>query len=190
MLYFRIVWVKIILFLFVLLGIAKIILIPLSKLMIWISIMPELAIMNCSSKLMTASAKLSGFSIDLINLVIVLLFLIGITLAIWLIMDVFNGQLKLDYYSVQLGKHLQRSQTNNLQMVKSEQEKANYWLKKLRIVKWKHRLYVLIPCGPNAAVEDVIKERCDNYTIGWLNLTIKNTTWINKINKYNRLHFN
>ncbi len=157
---------------------AKIFVRPVSKLLVWVIdrqvnlnlIVSPTTLLKISNELYLFADKLTKISTTILMLVLVIL--------------------KLDYYSIQLGKHLQRSQTNNLQMVKDEQDKANYWLKWLRIVCWRHRLYVLIPCGSNAAVEDIIKERCDNYTIGWLNLTIKNSNWINKINQYNRLHSN
>lgn len=171
--------------------IAKLIVRPVSKLFVWaIDKQVNLNLILSPTTLLEISNKLNSFTDKLTKMSTIILMLLLIFLTIWLVIDIFNGQLRRDYYSIELGKHLQRSQTNSYQMVKSEQDKANYWLKRLRIVRWKHQLYVLLPCGPNAAVEDVIRDRCDNYTIGWLNLTIKDSDWINKINQYNRLHFN
>lgn len=191
MLYWRRIWIKIMAILLALLMTAKIFVRPVSKLLVWvIDRQVNLNLIVSPTTLLKISNELYLFADKLTKISTTILMLVLVILTIWVIIDIFNGQLKLDYYSIQLGKHLQRSQINNLQMVKDEQDKANYWLKWLRIVCWRHRLYVLIPCGSNAAVEDIIKERCDNYTIGWLNLTIKNSNWINKINQYNRLHSN
>ena len=191
MLYWRRIWIKIMVILLALLMTAKFVIRPVSKLLVWvIDRQVNLNLIVAPTTLLKISNKLNLFADKLIKISTTILMLLLLILTIWVIIDIFNGQLKLDYYSIQLGKHLQRSQTNNLQMVKDEQDKANYWLRWLRIVRWRHRLYVLLPCGPSAAVENIIKDRCDNYTIGWLNLTIKNSNWINKINQYNRLHSN
>lgn len=191
MLYWRRIWIKIMVILLALLMTAKFVIRPVSKLLVWvIDRQVNLNLIVAPTTLLKISNKLNLFADKLTKISTTILMLLLLILTIWVIIDIFNGQLKLDYYSIQLGKHLQRSQTNNLQMVKDEQDKANYWLRWLRIVRWRHRLYVLLPCGPSAAVENIIKDRCDNYTIGWLNLTIKNSNWINKINQYNRLHSN
>lgn len=191
MLYWRRIWIKIMVILLALLMTAKFVIRPVSKLLVWvIDRQVNLNLIVAPTTLLKISNKLNLFADKLTKISTTILMLLLLILTIWGIIDIFNGQLKLDYYSIQLGKHLQRSQTNNLQMVKDEQDKANYWLRWLRIVRWRHRLYVLLPCGPSAAVENIIKDRCDNYTIGWLNLTIKNSNWINKINQYNRLHSN
>ena len=191
MLYWRRIWIKIMVILLALLMTAKFVIRPVSKLLVWvIDRQVNLNLIVAPTTLLKISNKLNLFADKLTKISTTILMLVLVILTIWVIIDIFNGQLKLDYYSIQLGKHLQRSQTNNLQMVKDEQDKANYWLRWLRIVRWRHRLYVLLPCGPSAAVENIIKDRCDNYTIGWLNLTIKNSNWINKINQYNRLHSN
>lgn len=191
MLYWRRIWIKIMVILLALLMTAKFVIRPVSKLLVWvIDRQVNLNLIVAPTTLLKISNKLNLFADKLTKISTTILMLLLLILTIWVIIDIFNGQLKLDYYSIQLGKHLQRSQTNNLQMVKDEQDKANYWLRWLRIVRWRHRLYVLLPCGPSAAVENIIKDRCDNYTIGWLNLTIKNSDWINKINQYNRLHSN
>ena len=191
MLYWRRIWIKIMVILLALLMTAKFVIRPVSKLHVWvIDRQVNLNLIVAPTTLLKISNKLNLFADKLTKISTTILMLLLLILTIWVIIDIFNGQLKLDYYSIQLGKHLQRSQTNNLQMVKDEQDKANYWLRWLRIVRWRHRLYVLLPCGPSAAVENIIKDRCDNYTIGWLNLTIKNSNWINKINQYNRLHSN
>lgn len=190
MLYFRRIWFKFILLLTMLIVVSKLVLVPLSKVIMWVANQPLIVAAGKLNGLVVVSGKVSKLANDLVAIAIALLILTGMLLTVWLIIDVINGQLKLDYYSIQLGKHLQRSTGNTLQMMKIEQDKANYWLKRLRIIHWKHRLYVLIPCGPSAAVEEIVKDRCDNYIIGWLNLTIKNTNWINKITEYNRAHFN
>lgn len=71
-----------------------------------------------------------------------------------------------------------------------EERKANYWLKRLRIIKWKGRMIVLIPCGPNAAVQNIIQKRCEQYLISWLVTNIKRSKWSIKINIHNSVHFN
>lgn len=112
-------------------------------------------------------------------------------LTIWFLLNLITGQLKRDYYSVQLSKHLQRQVTqNSYQMNTIEERKANYWLKRLRIIKWKGRMIVLIPCGPNAAVQNIIQKRCEQYLISWLVTNIKRSKWSIKINIHNSVHFN
>ena len=71
-----------------------------------------------------------------------------------------------------------------------EENKANYWLKRLRIIRWKGRIMVLISCGPNAAVQRIIKERCEQYLINWLTTNLNGYKWNVKINIHNSIHFN
>lgn len=137
------------------------------------------------------SQKLNTIKLYFEGAVLTIILLLCLLLMVITIFDLVTGQIKRDYYSVQLGKHLQRNiGKNNSQLVESEQEKANYWLKRLRIIKWRHRIYLLIPCGPKAAVQEVIRERCENYLIDWLNLNMSRINWTNRINKRNSLHFN
>lgn len=119
-----------------------------------------------------------------------LILLLLLVLILWALLNLITGQLKRDYYSMQLSKHLQRQITqNSYQMNTVEERKANYWLRRLRIIKWKSRMIVLIPCGPNAAVQSIIKERCEQYVIDWLVTNIK-SKWNIKINIHNSIHFN
>lgn len=143
------------------------------------------------NKFQIYSNKLSTFNWYFETLIFVVAYLLGLFLVGILILDLFTGQLKRDYYSIQIGKHLQREVSpSNMQLVVSEQRKANYWLRRLRIIRWRHRLVVLIPCGPNAAVQDVIKERCNSYLINWLHLNFSKVSWGNQIKAHNSLHFN
>lgn len=123
----------------------------------------------------------------LIGLILLVIFI----LILWFLLNLITGQLKRDYYSMQLSKHLQRQVTqNSYQMNTVEERKANYWLKRLRIIKWKSRMIVLIPCGPNAAVQNIIQKRCEQYLINWLVTNIKRSRWSIKINIHNSIHFN
>lgn len=120
-----------------------------------------------------------------------LILLMLLILILWLLLNLITGQLKRDYCSVQLSKHLQRQIVqNSYQMNSIEENKANYWLKRLRIIRWKGRIMVLIPCGPNAAVQRIIKERCEQYLINWLTTNLNGYKWNIKINIHNSIHFN
>ena len=142
-------------------------------------------------RLLAYSQKLSMFNQYLEGLILTVAFFLVVILIVTFFVDLISGQLKRDYYSIQIGKHLQRDiSSNNTQLVTSEQKKANYWLRRLRIIRWRHRLVVLVPCGPNAAVQGVIKERCDNYLVNWLHLNFSKVSWGNRIKTHDSLHFN
>lgn len=190
MLYFRRIWLKLILALLGIIVVAQIILKPLSKLfVITFNELTKVTVTDFGF-LLSWSNKLAIFSEKVADLAVGCLITVILVLIIWLLIDLFTRQLKLDYYSIQLGKHLQKARVNNFKVAESEQEKANFWLRRLRIIRWKHKYYVLIPCGPRAAVQDIIKGRCDGYCIGWLNLTIKDSDWANGILVHDTLHFN
>ena len=120
-----------------------------------------------------------------------LILLMLLILILWLLLNLITGQLKRDYYSMQLSKHLQRQiAQNSYQINTTEESKANYWLKRLRIIRWKGKMIVLIPCGPNAEVQRIIQGRCKQYVIDWLVTNIKKGKWNIKINTHNSIHFN
>lgn len=182
MIYFRRVWMKLLTVLLVL----------------WFAVLSLIKILgflvqelNQQGVVNDRLSKINSYLINAKEYIEGLTILLCFILVVWFLLNLVTGQLKRDYYSVQLSKHLQR-QTNqgNLQMNTIEENKANFWLKRLRIIKWRRRLIVLIPSGPNAAVEDVIQTRCNRYLINWLITNMKKYRWNAKLDIYNSLHFN
>lgn len=109
--------------------------------------------------------------------IIVIQILIAIIICVF-IFDLLSGQLYRDYKSKQLVKFLLREvPSQNLNLVVMEEENANRWIKKLRIVKWRGKMLLIIPCIGSGAVVSVIKKRCDTSLPEWLYGNFKGTSW-------------
>lgn len=110
----------------------------------------------------------SRFVIQILIVVVIFIF----------IFDLLSGQLYRDYKSKQLGKFLLREvPSQNINLVVIEEEKANRWIKKLRVVKWRGKMMLIIPCIGSSAVISVIKKRCDTSLIEWLSDNFVGVSW-------------
>lgn len=99
-------------------------------------------------------------------------------LVLWLAKDLLLGQLQRDFLSDRLTKSLIRYvPTGNTKLIAEEEKRANWWIRKGRIIKKHGKLVLRIPCGNNAAIIDIIRRRCDGYVNQWLAQTYPNSNW-------------
>lgn len=101
-----------------------------------------------------------------------------IILVVWLIVDIFSGQFKLDLKSAQITRLLRRQvSSESLQVVASEERSANRWIRKGRIVKRDGKLMFVIPCFGSSAVAAIIQKRCEEYLPKWLDNNFSRIKW-------------
>lgn len=99
-------------------------------------------------------------------------------LVLWLAKDLLLGQLQRDFLSDRLTKSLIRYvPTGNTKLIAEEEKRANWWIRKGRIIKKHGKLVLRIPCGNNAAIIDIIRRRCDGYVNQWLAQNYPNSNW-------------
>ena len=99
-------------------------------------------------------------------------------LVLWLAKDLLLGQLQRDFLSDRFTKSLIRYvPTESIRLISEEEKRANWWIRKGRIVKKHGKLMLKIPCGNNAAVIDIIQRRCDGYANQWLAQNYPNSNW-------------
>ena len=111
------------------------------------------------------------------SLLIIFILIIPV-LVIWFISNVTSGQFKRDFLSDRLTKSLTRYvPTENVKLISAEEKRANWWIRKGRIVKRHGKLMLKIPCGNNAAVIEIIRKRCDGYVNQWLAQNYPNSNW-------------
>lgn len=100
------------------------------------------------------------------------------TVVIVMVLDICIGQFSRDIKTIQItGKLIRDVPEDNLQLVALEENSANKWIRRGRILKWKNKLIFVIPCLGNSSVVSVIQKRCDNYLLGWLNTNFKRISW-------------
>ena len=99
-------------------------------------------------------------------------------LIIWLLVDIFSGQFKLDLKSAQITRLLRRQvSSESLQVVASEERSANRWIRKGRIIQRDSKLMFIIPCFGSSAVAAIIQKRCEDYLLKWLDNNFPRTKW-------------
>lgn len=102
----------------------------------------------------------------------IFIIVIYITLIFIATINVLTGQLYLDYKSMQVAKFLMR------EVSQKEEKKANWWIKKLRIIKWRGKLVLIIPCAGTGSVVSTIQKRCDLSLLSWLNDNFPSINWM------------
>lgn len=103
---------------------------------------------------------------------------IGIVVIV-MVLDMCIGQFSRDIKTIQItGKLIRDVPEDNLQLVALEENSANKWIRRGRIFKWKNKLIFVIPCLGNSSVVSVIQKRCENYLLGWLNTNFKGINWL------------
>lgn len=113
------------------------------------------------------------------SLDLAIMLVISVALLIFTI-EILTGQVYRDYKSYQLSRFLIRNvahQVNGLGLSLNEEVDANKWIKKLRIVKWKKRMFLIIPCIGNSSTVSVIKKRCDGALADWLSGNFSGVNW-------------
>lgn len=99
-------------------------------------------------------------------------------LVLWLTKDLLLGQLQRDFLSDRFTRSLIRYiPTGNTKLIAEEEKRANWWIRKGRIIKKHGKLVLRIPCGSNAAVIEIIRKRCDGYVNQWLSQNYPNSNW-------------
>ena len=109
---------------------------------------------------------------------LIIFFLSIFILVIWLAKDLLSGQLRRDFLSDRFTKSLIRYvPTGNIKLISEEEKRANWWIRKGRIIKKHGKLVLRIPCGNNAAIIEIIRKRCDGYVNQWLAQNYPNSNW-------------
>lgn len=99
-------------------------------------------------------------------------------LALWLAKDLLLGQFKRDFLSDRFTKSLIRYiPMESIKLISAEEKRANWWIRKGRIIKKHGKLVLRIPCGNNAAIIEIIRKRCDGYVNQWLSQNYPNSNW-------------
>ena len=109
---------------------------------------------------------------------LIIFFLSIFILVIWLAKDLLSGQLKRDFLVDRLTKSLIRYvPTESIRLISEEEKRANWWIRRGRIIKKHGKLVLRIPCGNNAAIVDIIRRRCNGYANQWLAQNYPNVNW-------------
>lgn len=122
--------------------------------------------------------RIYQFSNNGFETLLIIFILIILVLVLWLAKDLLLGQLQRDFLSDRFTKSLIRYvPTGNTKLIAEEEKRANWWIRKGRIVKKHGKLVLRIPCGNNAAIVDIIRRRCDGYVNQWLSQNYPNSNW-------------
>lgn len=122
--------------------------------------------------------RIYQFSNNGFETLLIIFILIILTLVLWLAKDLLSGQLQRDFLADRLTKSLTRYvPTGNVKLISAEEKRANWWIRRGRIIKKHGKLVLRIPCGNNAAVVDIIRKRCDGYVNQWLAQNYPNINW-------------
>lgn len=113
-----------------------------------------------------------------VTLLLYIVTILSVLLIVWLLVDIFSGQLKLDLKSAQITRLLRRQvSSESLQVVASEEKSANCWIRKGRIIQRDSKLMFIIPCFGSSAVAAIIQKRCEDYLLKWLDNNFPRTKW-------------
>ncbi|UTX36526.1 hypothetical protein [Ligilactobacillus salivarius] len=121
--------------------------------------------------------RIYEFSNNGYELLLIILLLTIPILVSWLALNLISGQFQRDIYSDRFTRSLIRHIPTEIKLVSSEEKRANWWIRKGRIVKKHGKLVLRIPCGNNAAIVDIIRRRCDGYANQWLAQNYPNSNW-------------
>lgn len=111
------------------------------------------------------------------SLLIIFILIIPV-LVIWFISNVTSGQFKRDFLADRFTKSLIRYvPTESIRLISEEEKRANWWIRRGRIVKKHGKLVLRIPCGNNATIIEIIRKRCDGYANQWLAQNYPNSNW-------------
>lgn len=122
--------------------------------------------------------RIYEFSNNGYELLLIIFILMILGLALWLACNLLSGQIQRDFLSDRFTKSLIRYiPAGNTKLIAEEEKRANWWIRRGRIVKKHGKLVLRIPCGNNAAVIDIIQRRCDGYANQWLAQNYPNSNW-------------
>lgn len=124
------------------------------------------------------SNRIYQFSNNGFETLLIIFILIILALVLWLAKDLLSGQFQRDFLSDRLTKSLNRYvPTESIKLISAEEKRANWWIRKGRIIKKHGKLVLRIPCGNNAAIIEIIRKRCDGYVNQWLAQTYPKSNW-------------
>ena len=108
------------------------------------------------------------------------LMIVVIGVVIWFVVDYKSGQFHNDYIAWNFGRMLQKTlpETTDSSLVNYDDRTANHYLKKCKIVKSDNQLSVIIPCGRQAVILQIIQDRCSRASAN---------IWLNE--RYSNIHF-
>lgn len=122
--------------------------------------------------------RIYQFSNNGFEALLIIFILIILALVLWFAKDLLSGQLQRDFLADRFTKSLIRYiPTESIRLISEEEKRANWWIRKGRIVKKHGKLVLRIPCGNNAAIIDIIQRRCDGYANQWLAQNYPNSNW-------------
>lgn len=122
--------------------------------------------------------RIYEFSNNGYELLLIIFILMILGLALWLACNLLSGQIQRDFLSDRFTKSLIRYiPTGNTKLIAEEEKRANWWIRRGRIVKKHGKLVLRIPCGNNAAIVEIIRKRCDGYANQWLAQNYPNSNW-------------
>lgn len=122
--------------------------------------------------------RIYEFSNNGYELLLIIFILMILGLALWLACNLLSGQIQRDFLVDRLTKSLIRYvPIDNTKLIATEEKRANWWIRKGRIVKKHGKLVLRIPCGNNAAIIEIIRKRCDGYANQWLAQNYPNSNW-------------
>lgn len=122
--------------------------------------------------------RIYQFSNNGFETLLIIFILIILALVLWLAKDLLSGQLRRDFLSDRFTRSLIRYvPTGNTKLIAEEEKRANWWIRRGRIIKKHGKLVLRIPCGNNAAIIDVIQRRCDGYVNQWLSQNYPKSNW-------------
>lgn len=122
--------------------------------------------------------RIYQFSNNGYELLLIIFILMILGLALWLACNLLSGQIQRDFLVDRLTKSLIRYvPIDSTKLIATEEKRANWWIRKGRIVKKHGKLVLKIPCGNNATIVDIIQRRCDGYANQWLAQNYPNSNW-------------
>ncbi len=122
--------------------------------------------------------RIYEFSNNGYELLLIIFILMILGLALWLACNLLSGQIQRDFLVDRLTKSLIRYvPIDNTKLIATEEKRANWWIRRGRIIKKHGKLVLRIPCGNNAAIIEIIRKRCDGYVNQWLSQNYPNSNW-------------
>ncbi|WGN90361.1 hypothetical protein [Ligilactobacillus faecis] len=129
---------------------------------------------NLIAKMQSLNVSLAVLESKVLHIII----LIAVLVLLWLVIDLFSGQLVRDIKLVPIIKFLVRDvNQDSLNVVMAEENKANEWIRRSRIIKWKKKLVFIMPIVANGTVMKIIKQRCEQDLLGCLSESFKTVNW-------------
>lgn len=124
-------------------------------------------------------AVLDSKSVIVASDCLLIISIILVLLMIWFLVDLMLGQLKNDFMSKRAMIAMVRNVSkDNMQLNAKEEAKADFWIRKGRMVKWRKKVRLIIPASGNSAVAKIVEARCAEFLLSWLNQNYSRKNWL------------